>query len=506
LRDKGLDRDEAEILVQHAASNCKPPFDETEAGRKVTSAWSYEERKTLELEQARQEGEEIDGATLLDAIEGFISRFVTFPSEHEVVAVALWVAHTHAIDAADQSPYLAITSPEKQSGKSRLLDALELLSARPWSVISPSEAVLFRKIDLHSPTLLLDEVDAIFGKRAEQTEGLRAMLNASNRRGKPIPRCVGPKHELKDFEIFGAKALAGIGRLPDTVGDRSIPVRMQRRKKGESVARFRRREVEPEASELHVLLEAWAVARVDELRAARPDLPEALNDRAQDSWEPLLAIADAAGGPWPKRARGAAVQLHNEANDDDESLGVLLLTHIREAFEWNQATGQFQHDRLHTSELLKRLIDNDEGPWAQWWAQDVKSDETKGPAAKLARLLRPFKIKSKKLKINSTALQGFERESFTEAWERYLPSGGSEPRNPAGQGPVTRIPEEKPQEPLTPSDQEGSDVPTPNTEPGDDGVAADGEPEQDFASSSPIDACGCGKCVECWVNGHDPEG
>jgi len=106
-----------------------------------------------------------EGEQLLDSLVSFLRRYVVM-SEPQAIAVALWVVDTHALDAAEQSPLLAITSAEKQSGKTRLLDVLELLVAKPWRVITPSEAVVFRKIDADTPTLLLDEVDAIFGPKA----------------------------------------------------------------------------------------------------------------------------------------------------------------------------------------------------------------------------------------------------------------------------------------------------------------------------------------------------
>src|SRR4051812_30524857 len=82
---------------------------------------------------------------LLDEIGAFISRYVVC-TEAQRTAIALWIVHTHVIDAAEATPYLAVTSAEKQSGKSRLLDVIAQLVARPWHAVEPSDAVLFRKI------------------------------------------------------------------------------------------------------------------------------------------------------------------------------------------------------------------------------------------------------------------------------------------------------------------------------------------------------------------------
>src|SRR5690242_1567528 len=158
--------------------------------------------------------------TVLDDVISFISRYVVC-TEAQRTAIGLWVIHTHAIGAAEATPYLAVTSAEKQRGKSRLLDVIAQIVARPWHAIEPSDAVLFRKIEKDKPTLLLDETDAIFGPNTPSREPLRGLLNAGNRRGATVPRCVGEgsKIEVVDFEVFCAKAFAGIGRLPETIAD-----------------------------------------------------------------------------------------------------------------------------------------------------------------------------------------------------------------------------------------------------------------------------------------------
>jgi hypothetical protein len=169
---------------------------------------------------------------MLGAVDQFVRRFVVLSSEAQGVAITLWVAHTWAIDAATCTPYLNVLAPEKACGKSRVLEVVGAVCARPWHVTGPSETVLFRKLERDKPTALIDEVGALFSSASERTEPIRAMLNAGNRRGVSVPRCVGPNFELKDFSVFGAKALAGIdnGSLPDTIRDRSLPIVMRRRR------------------------------------------------------------------------------------------------------------------------------------------------------------------------------------------------------------------------------------------------------------------------------------
>jgi len=356
-------------------------------------------------------------ASLLRAVEVVLRRYVVFPSAHEVTAVALWVLHTYTFEASETTPYLSLSSAAKRCGKSRLMEVLTLLVARAWYVTEPSEATLFRKVAASKPTLLVDEIDATFGKDSSATEGLRAIYNAGYRAGAVVPRCVGPSHEVKDFPVYCPKAFAGIKALPDTVADRSIPVVLQRRARGErKPRRFRLREAKADLAPLVGALKRWGKAHVETLAEARPDLPEALSDRAQDGWEPLLAIADLAGARWAKRAREAAVALHGVTEDAD--LGVTLLTHCRDAFEQSEAV---EDGKLATGALLAHLVNRgDDSPWARWWADDLTAGRSKGPASRLANLVKPFGITPGELWVQGKT-RGYKLADFEPAWERYCP-------------------------------------------------------------------------------------
>ena len=360
-----------------------------------------------------------EGAQVLDDLVAFVRRFVAMTFE-QAAAVALWCAHSHALDSWEQSPLLAITSAEKRSGKTRLLDVLELLVARPWRVVMPSQAVVFRKIDADRPTLLLDETDAIFDSKVnETTEGLRALLNAGNRPRTMVPRCVGPSQALTNFKVFSAKALAGIRDLPDTVADRSIRIRLKRKAPNESVARFRRREVEAEAEVLYRNLSAWVERHAEVLTEARPQLPDELDDRAQDAWEPLLALADLAGGEWPEHARRAAVKLSGMSLSD-ESDGVRLLADIRAAFDARNI------DRISSAELAAELQEIEEAPWPEW--RGGKPISQTG----IAKLLKHFEIRPRTVRFHDeTTAKGYLRKQFADAFPRYLPSQAVTPTQPA---------------------------------------------------------------------------
>jgi len=356
----------------------------------------------------------VEAARLLKAVEAILLRYVRLPSDEALHAIALWVLHTWAIEGAHATPYLSVSSAEKQSGKTRLLEVLSLLVRNPWHTASATEAALFRKIEQDTPTLLLDEIDAIFGSNSERTEPLRAVLNAGNRRGATATRVVGKGTDMqaKDFSVFCPKVLAGIdtGRLPDTIRDRSIEIPMKRRHDEEQVARLRFRQVEEATVLLRARLEKWAAAAANQLREANPHLPDSLGDRAADAWEPLLAIADHAEGEWPDLARDAALALLRPAGDET-SRGALLLSAIRTAM-----AGEAQ---IFTETLLARINSDDELPFGGW------SDGRGLDPRSLARLLKPYGVRPATVRQGADTAKGYTAEALSDAWSRYIPPGKS---------------------------------------------------------------------------------
>jgi uncharacterized protein DUF3631 len=343
-------------------------------------------------------------ATALDDAEAFIRRYVVI-TDDQAAAVALWILHTYTLDAADITPYLSITSAEKQSGKTVLLDVLEKLANKPWRAVTPSAAVTFRTIEKECPTLLLDEVDTIWGPKArDEDEGLRALLNAGFRRhGSTVPRCDGPKMRVRNFRTFCPKALAGIGELPDTVADRSIPIRMERKRRDDRVERWRERAARIVAEQVAESIRETGVTVVADLDGYEPELPDELSDRAQDAWEPLLAIADQARGEWPARARAAAVALM-ASRDDLVPLGSRLLNDIRDIFADHPTV------KMGTTELLELLYQIEEAGWSDWYGKPLT-------ARKLASLLKPYGIEPHR----ERAWRGYFLGDFLDAFSRDLP-------------------------------------------------------------------------------------
>ena len=290
---------------------------------------------------------------------------------------------------AETTPYLSISSAEKESGKTRLLEVLDTVVVRAWFTGRVTAAVLVRKVDAERPTLLLDESDAAFKGEREYAEALRGLLNTGYRAAGKASLCVGQGGGIsyRDFSTFGAKAIAGIGELPDTVASRAVAIRLERRAPGEHVDRWRERQGRLQGAALRLRIEAWASAQADALQDAAPEAPPELRDRAQDTTEPLLAIADLAGGKWPERTRAALLELHGEQSVEAGSDGVRLLADVRAAFETSSA------DRLSTFDLLEHLRGLDEAPWAEWGKGRPLN------ARGLGNLLKPYGIRSRSVRL-----------------------------------------------------------------------------------------------------------
>lgn len=360
--------------------------------------------------------EECGCAAVLEEVKNFIARFLVLRHE-QLDALALWVVHTHCFEAAETTPYLHITSAEKRSGKTRLLELLSLLVAQPWFTSQTTTPVLVRKIEAEMPTLLLDESDTAFRGNREYAETLRGILNAGFRRGGVASRCEGQGAAMtyRDFSVYSPKAIAGIGHLPDTVADRSIRIELRRRAPHENVERFHLRSAQLEADPIRDRLCRLADRILPRLRAHRPALPEDLDDRAQDVWEPLLAIAELAGEDWTRRAHRAARQLSGwKVRSETESRGVRLLRDLRTVFGSRQ--------QLSTNELLDELWRLEEAPWAN---KELNAE-------RLAGILRRYGIRSRQWRDGQRRVRGYWRADCEDAWARYLPQPTRDTRDNEG--------------------------------------------------------------------------
>jgi hypothetical protein len=363
--------------------------------------------ETTEAETARPVA---DAAALLDDVQAFLARFVSYPSAEASVAHTLWIAHAHLMEAWESTPRIAFLSPEPASGKTRALEVSELLVPRAVEAVNVSPAYLFRKVvsDDGAPTILFDEIDTVFGPKAKDNEEIRALLNAGHRRGAVTGRCVvrGKIVETEEIPAYCAVALAGLGWLPDTLMTRAVVIRMRRRAPSEQIEPYRRRVHAAAGLTLRASLEAWAAKVINRVTDAWPEMPDGIEDRDADVWEALLSVADVAGGDWPRRARAAAVALVTEAKDSTPSLGVRLLGDLRTVFD--------NRDVMATKDILAALIALDESPWS-----DLKGKPLN--ARGLAVRLQQYGVKRKLVRIDEWVGRGYARADLADAWSRYLP-------------------------------------------------------------------------------------
>ena len=255
--------------------------------------------------------EAVEGASLLEDLASLFTRYVVLP-QGAADMLALWTLHTYTIDAFVITPRLAVVSPQKRCGKTTVMELIDAAACNTLSAANISTVALFRAIEQWRPTMLIDEADTFL----PDNEELRGVLNAGYRRPtayvvRNVP--VGDSWEPRKFGVFGPVAIAMIGKLPSTLADRSIHLRLRRKAKREQVERLRLDRIGDSTAGVKRRCLRWAQDHLAQLKASDPAVPETLNDRAADNWRPLCAIAEVAGGEWPERPDSPAMRLRAHA-------------------------------------------------------------------------------------------------------------------------------------------------------------------------------------------------
>ncbi|HHP0278007.1 DUF3631 domain-containing protein [Acinetobacter baumannii] len=346
--------------------------------------------------------EPVDGSALLDELEKTIKKYIV-AEPCIYTAASLWIVFSWCIDAMKIAPIACITAPEKRCGKSQFLHLIGCLVRRPQTVVNITTASLFRMIAEYTPTVLIDEADTFI----KNNEELRGLLNGGyDRQSSYVVRLVGDEHKLKRFNVWGAKALSGIGHLPDTLKDRSILLELRRKKREEKVERLRRAPEEV-FRRLRQKLYRWSLDNIEELKQAKPTLPNELNDRAQDNWESLLAIADCVNEKWGEKARKCAI-LMNSSDQDPQSVGEALLADIKRNFDERAV------DRMSTEDLIEGLCHDLESRWRTYdYGKWISPRQ-------LANRLKAFRIKPCTIRTKKGTCKGYMREDFTDAFSSYV--------------------------------------------------------------------------------------
>jgi putative DNA primase/helicase len=375
--------------------------------RKSAAESASSKTSATEKWQVEPWGEQVNGAKLLDDLRATFERYIILP-EHGAVTMALWTIHAWTIDAALVSPFLMFSSPEMRCGKSTALKLLRLCAPRSAMASNISSAAVFRYVEAYQPTLLIDEADTFVVANDE----LRGILNSGHTRDTAsVIRLVGDSHEPRLFSTWAPKAIASIGKLAATLRDRAIVLSMQRKNPGDLVAKLRSRDDDGEFLILRRKASRWATDNMEALRGARPRLPDSLNDRAADNWEPLLAIAERVGGHWPDLASIAALGLSEAAEADTPSNRIQLLADIRRIFSNSNV------DRISSKNLVAELVADEDGPWVAY----SKGAHPITPR-QVARLLSDFGIHPQQIRVGEITLKGYRRETLTDVWDRYLPA------------------------------------------------------------------------------------
>jgi putative DNA primase/helicase len=396
-------------------------LDKLVAERRVGGSNGAAKGRPLDLYNPEPWPDPVNGAELLDALATRFQCHVILPAG-AAIAAALWTLLPYVLDCFDVAPRLAVTSPTMRSGKTTLLSILNCLVPRALLASNISPASIFRVIESAHPCLLIDEADTF----ARENEELRGILNSGHTRDAAfVVRVEGDDHEPRRFSTWGAMAVAGIGRLPPTWIDRSVIIALKRKTRAEKVERLTR-ERKAALEPLARMAARWAADCAHVLEDADPKMPDFSSDRATDNWRVLIAIADAAGGAWPERARKAAIDLNAARETDDEGLGVQLLADLRDLFDE-------EHDRSASAEIVAALVARDDRPWSE--LGKAHKPLTK---AGLARLLRPFLIFPRTIRLpDNKTPKGYILDDMKDAFLRYLPNTPLSDRHTATtQGPV----------------------------------------------------------------------
>ncbi len=367
----------------------------------------HDGRDRLPFTDVEPHDEPIDPALLFDDVADIILRFIVLDQE-QADAATLWVAHTYLTEVADNSPLAIINAPEKACAKTLFQTLIGRMSYRPLPASNASLSALFRAVERWGPTILIDEADTFFRDNSE----LHGMVNAGYQRGGFVLRseAAGDNFEPRMFSVYGAKSIAGIAlerHLPDSTMSRGIVFNLRRKLPHETVERMRHADGRM-FERIAAKMTRFANDYSQQVRLARPRLPDELSDRAQDNWEPLLAIAECAGPEWLQRATAAALKL-SSASEASASTGNELLADIQQVFQGRSSS------KISTVNLIEALVLDDEKSWATYNRGKPLSPR------QLAQKLAIYGIGSKTVRLSPLLTpKGYDLDQFADAFARYL--------------------------------------------------------------------------------------
>ncbi|HEV2330886.1 MAG TPA: DUF3631 domain-containing protein [Verrucomicrobiae bacterium] len=397
------------------------------------------ENPTVIFEPVAPHPEPVNVGELLTEIEAVIKQHLVL-SDAAATALAVWVLHTYVYDLRDTVAYVAIESPEKRCGKTTLLTVLAAMADKPLIASNVTVGALFRAIDACQPSLFIDEADTFLaGKTAmrgiinagntwrtayvlrlsksKQPRSVRGTTRDSEHPPSPDSFCTphsafrSPENSgLERYSCWCPKAIAMIGKVPDTIADRSIVVEMVRKlptEKRVPLAALNTTNIKAKCARFALDLGS-AVRECEKIHG------EGLNDRAADTFDPLYVIARLAGKEWEEKLHAAALALAPVAQSRNSGTDLLLdihtifvVTRLKKMFT-RQLIERLNHEEFATTSMASKYESINE--------------------LEISKRLRPYGIKPFLIRMGKKVGKGYSSDDFSDAIARYVPKAELEAR------------------------------------------------------------------------------
>lgn len=390
---------------QSAAQNAPSPGGATQApGNVPASATASTSYKREFPEDLTPWGKPVDIMLVADEMKSLVAKHCVL-SEPEIDAIVLWAIASYDIDTFRVFPKLSLISPEKRCGKTTTLEVIMALCHNAFITANTSPAILYRISDLFRPTLLIDECDT-FIKGGDAS--LIGIINSGHTKsGATVTRCGGDNYDPRAYSTWMPMVLASIGKLPDTVMDRSVIINLRRKKAKEYVDRVPA-DIGEKCIDIRRQVLRWRTDLRDKILRSTAEPDNVGNDRAVDNWSPLYAVAECISPAW---ASSCDRSYRTLTVAQEPELQTELLRDIRETFQ------TYTDNRIPSQELVKLLCKNPDWVWRQ-----CKNGGPLDPR-EMAKMLAPYGIKPKPNRKGDKTVRGYERNQFDDAFDRYLDRG-----------------------------------------------------------------------------------
>ncbi len=384
------------------------------------------QQKNEPIGQIEQWPEPVDASCIDDAVHDLVKHVLI--SEENAYKCVLWSGHADMYEVWDKSPRLLLTAPMKACGKSTLLNVVAHMTDRRLEAGSCTPAAFVNYAAKQRQVFFIDEADAIFSKRGS-TE-MTTVLNIGYEQGKPYHKTSGDNHDPKAFPVYSAAALAGIGletKMSDTTLSRSIVIRMEKAKKGQLSERYKRKKHQQKFLDHGRKIKRWVQDNTELIEAQEPRFFDDVDDRVEDNWTPLLAIAQVHSDTLAQRVRRMAME---DAGSGNEDVGLLLVKDLytlyqakKEALpsEWQSNVSVKgigpEAARLAIMEL-HTLDDRGERPWENFHPERLDIAR-QIQATEVSKYLKNYGISKKSIRAG-TSIYAYQWQDIEYAYHQYL--------------------------------------------------------------------------------------